>query len=103
MPMEHTNNNGTGAPRALAEALAALDRTLKEERADLAALREHHLAMLGQLKSERAHEHDLAWELEELEHHLRDLLVHREGPPDPLLEREIASLTMRRAAVEESA
>lgn len=100
--MEHTNN-GADAPRALAEALEALDRTLKEERADLAALRERHLAALGQLKSERAHEHDLAWELEELEHHLRDLLAQREGPPDRLLEREIASLMMRRAAVEESA
>ena len=34
---------------------------------------------------------------------MRDLLAQREGPPDPLLEREIASLMTRRAAVEEAA
>jgi methylthioribose-1-phosphate isomerase len=100
--MEPLDDGAAGdSPAALADTLAALERALAEGRAELEALRARHQRALGQLKSERAHATDLAWELEELELRLRDLQSQREGPDDPLLERELASVARRRAEMEE--
>jgi hypothetical protein len=88
-------------PAALTEALARLDHELAQGYARLA---EHHAqrqeALRG-LKSARGVASDLSWELADLEQHLRDLQDQREGPGDALLEREIASVAARRAALEE--
>jgi methylthioribose-1-phosphate isomerase len=95
---------GAGAPSAaLAGMLADLEHTLAAERAAIEGLRAHYQELLRRLKNERAHAHDLAWALEELEQRLRDLEAQREGPPDPLLERELASIAHQRAALEEQA
>ena len=55
-------------------------------------------AALREVKLARAAASDRSWDLADVEQRLRDLKEQREGPGDPLLEREIASLTGRRAA-----
>ncbi len=85
----------------LADTLARIDQQLAAGRAQLQERRDHQRAAIGQLKSVRSTLSDLAWELEELEQRLRDLQAQREGPDDPLVEREVASMLARRAAFEE--
>jgi chromosome segregation ATPase len=92
-----------GEPPGLAEHLERLNQSLEQGRAELAGLHEHLNAVRSQLRSARAHASDLAWELEDLEHHLYDLRRRREGPGDLLLERELASMTQRHAVLEEQA
>lgn len=102
--MEQTSNSGPGEPPAtLIEALVTLEQSLAAGRAELAALRAQYQALLRRLRSERARASDLAWELSELELRLRDLQEQREGPADPLVERELASMAVQRAALEELA
>src|SRR5262245_52534066 len=86
------------------ELLGALDRlnqALATGQAQLQDRRIQQRAAIGRLKGMRGAQSDLAWELEELEQRLRDLQAQREGPNDPLAEREIASIRRRRAALEE--
>src|SRR6266498_3639024 len=87
--------------RELAE---TLDRLNQELAAGQAQLQDRHLqqhAAISRLKDIRGALSDLAWEIEELEQRLRDLQAQREGPDDPLAEREMASIRGRRAALEE--
>jgi chromosome segregation ATPase len=85
----------------LAEALERLNQDLAAGQAQLDERRMHQRAAISRLKSMRGALSDLAWELEELEQRLRDLQAQREGPNDPLAEREIASIRGRRTALEE--
>jgi hypothetical protein len=87
--------------RELAETLDRLNQELAAGQAQIYGRRMQQRAAISQLKGMRGALSDLAWELEELEHHLRDLQAQREGPIDPLAEREIASIRGRRAALEE--
>jgi hypothetical protein len=82
-------------------ALRQIERELADAHARLAEQRELRQAAIRELKLARALASDLSWELADLEQRLRDLLEQREGPGDPLLEREIASLSAARAALEE--
>ena len=87
--------------RELAE---TLDRLNQELAAGQAQLQDRHLQQhtaISRLKDIRGALSDLAWEIEELEQRLRDLQAQREGPDDPLAEREMASIRGRRAALEE--
>jgi len=85
----------------LAEALGRLDRQLAAGREQLQERRNQQRSAIGRLKSVRSTLSDLAWELEELEQRLSDLQAQREGPDDPLVEREVASMISRRSAFEE--
>ncbi|HEX9371436.1 MAG TPA: hypothetical protein VF897_10530 [Roseiflexaceae bacterium] len=99
--MEHAAGHDNQTAQALAETLARLDHELA---AEMARVREREVerdTALSQLKSARAAASDLSWELEDLEQRLSDLKAQREGPRDPLLERELSSLASRRAALEE--
>jgi uncharacterized protein len=72
------------------------------ERDRLRDLRESRRAISSTLKSERAHNTDLHWELEEIEIRLSTLEdTEREGPSDPLVARELTQLRARRAQLEE--
>ncbi|HEU5099377.1 MAG TPA: hypothetical protein VFU22_10180 [Roseiflexaceae bacterium] len=81
--------------------LSQLEQELAEARAHLAEQRGQRQAAIGELKHARAIASDLSWELADLEQRLNDLKAQREGPSDPLVEREIASLSAARAALEE--
>jgi cell division protein FtsB len=96
-PFGYENLSG----RELAEALERLNQELAAGRAQLDQRRIEQRTAIGRLKSMRGALSDLAWELEELEQRLRDLQAQREGPSDPLAEREIASIRGRRAVLEE--
>lgn len=87
--------------RELAETLDRLNRELAAGQAQLHERQTQQRAAISRLKGLRGALSDLAWELEELEQRLRDLQALREGPNDPLVEREIASIRGRRAALEE--
>ena len=93
----HTNTSGS----ASAGALERLDQQLERGRAQLADQQAQRQATLRELKLARAAASDLSWELADVEQRLGDLKAQREGPEDPLMEREIASLASRRAALEE--
>src|SRR6266540_2934176 len=88
--------------RELAETLDRLNQELAAGQAQIYGRRMQQRAAISQLKGMRGALSDLAWELEELEHHLRDLQAQREGPIDPLAEREqvVASLSRRAKAGE---
>jgi predicted nucleic acid-binding Zn-ribbon protein len=90
-----------GEDAALADSLRMLDRELAAGRERRQALREQYRALDSDVKSARALASDLAWEVEDLEQRMRDLAEQRGGPADPLLEREIASIAGRLAALEE--
>jgi chromosome segregation ATPase len=87
--------------RELAKTLERLNQELATGQAQIHERRMQQHAAISRLKSRRGALSDLAWELEELEQRLRDLQAQREGPHDPLAEREIASIRGRRAALEE--
>jgi hypothetical protein len=87
--------------RQRAEALAKLEQELAEGQARLDERRARHQQTNGELKSARALASDLSWELADLEQRLRDLEAQRDGPGDPLLDRELASMAGRRAELEE--
>jgi hypothetical protein len=93
------HNHTSGAARA--QAMEQLEQQLARGRARLAEQQAQRQAVLRELKLARAAASDLSWELADVEQRLRDLKEQREGPEDPLMEREIASLTSRRAALEE--
>lgn len=86
---------------ALAEALAQIERDIAAGDARGVERRARRFESLGDLKSARATASDLSWELEDLEQRLRELLAQREGPGDQLIDRELASMAGRRAALEE--
>ena len=81
--------------------LEEIERELADARTHLAEQREQRQAAIRELKHARAVASDLSWELADLEQRLNDLKAQREGPGDPLVEREIASLSAARAALEE--
>ena len=99
--MDQQSTGSGDEAAALADALSALDRELVARRERHSTLRAELHALASQLKSERAVASDLAWELEDLEQRMRDLAEQRGGPVDTLLERELASIAHRRAALEE--
>ena len=84
-----------------AAALAQIERELAEGQARLSERQLRQRAAISQLKGVRGALSDMAWELEELERRLDELQAQREGPDDPLAERELASMRGRRAALEE--
>jgi hypothetical protein len=94
---EHNNQT---AP-TLAESLARLEQELAQGRARLAAQRTRRQEALREVKIARGVASDLSWELADMEQRLRDLQEQREGPGDPLLERELTSIAGQRAALEE--
>jgi hypothetical protein len=93
------HNNRTDAIRIAA--LAQLEHELADGHAQLADQRVQRQAAVRDVKLARGVASDLSWELADLEQRLRDLKEQREGPRDPLIEREIASLSAARAALEE--
>jgi hypothetical protein len=95
----HDHNQTSGITGA--EAVERLEQQLARGRARLAEQQAQRQVALRELKLARAAASDLSWELADVEQRLRDLKEQREGPEDPLMEREIASLTGRRAALEE--
>ena len=78
----------------LAEELEQIQQRLAARRAQCQALRR-------EVKLARAAANDSSWELADVEQRLRELAEQREGPGDPLLEREIVHLTRQRAQLEE--
>jgi chromosome segregation ATPase len=84
-----------------AEELARLDQALADGQAQLNERRTRRHTAHSDLKSARGQASDLSWELEDLEQRLRDLKGQREGPGDPLLDRELVSIAARRAELEE--
>ena len=78
----------------LAEELEQIQQRLAERRAQCQALRR-------EVKLARAAANDSSWELADVEQRLRELAEQREGPGDPLLEREIVHLTRQRVQLEE--
>jgi hypothetical protein len=78
----------------LGEELEQIQQQLAQQRAQCQTL-------LREVKLARAAANDSAWELADVEQRLRELAEQREGPGDPLLEREITHLSGRRAALEE--
>ena len=84
-----------------AEARERLEQQLSQGRARLAEQHAQRHDALRELKLARAAASDFSWELADVEQRLRDLKEQREGPGDPLMEREIASLNGSRAALEE--
>jgi hypothetical protein len=83
------------------EALEQIQQQLAEGRARLAEQRVQWQALLRDLRLARAAANDRSWELADLEQRLRELNEQREGPGDPLMEREIAQLSGQRAKLEE--
>jgi chromosome segregation ATPase len=94
----HKHNN---SPAELAKQLEELEQQLAAGSARMRERRAQHHAALGQVKVARAGASDLSWELADLEQRLRDLQEQRAGPRDPLLEREFASISGQRGALEE--
>jgi hypothetical protein len=92
-------NNQIDAMRLAA--LKEIEHELADALARLDEQRDQRQAAIRELKLARAVASDLSWELADLEQRLRDLKEQREGPGDPLLEREIASLSAARAVLEE--
>jgi hypothetical protein len=82
-------------------ALEQLEQELARGRARLAEQHTQRQAALREVKLARATASDLSWELADIEQRLHDLKEQREGPGDPLIDREIASLAVARAALEE--
>jgi predicted nucleic acid-binding Zn-ribbon protein len=78
----------------LAEELEQIQQRLVKRRAQCQAL-------LREVKLARAAANDSSWELADVEQRLRELAEQREGPGDPLLEREIVHLTRQCAQLEE--
>ena len=78
----------------LAEELEQMQQRLAERRAQCQALRR-------EVKLARGAANDSSWELADVEQRLRELAEQREGPGDPLLEREIVHLTRQRVQLEE--
>jgi len=78
----------------LANELEQIQQRLDERRAQCQALRR-------EVKLARAAATDSSWELADVEQRLRELAEQREGPGDPLLEREIVHLTRQRVQLEE--
>jgi hypothetical protein len=97
--LEHAHDDMT-ADR-LAKALEQLEQQLAAGRAGVTKQRAQYQAALREAKLARATASDWAWDLADVEQRLRDLNEQREGPGDLLMEREIAHLTGRRAALEE--
>jgi hypothetical protein len=89
------HNNST------AEALEQIQQQLAEGSTRVAMQRAQWQALLREVKLARAAANDSSWELADVEQRLRELAEQREGPGDPLLEREIAQLAGRRAELEE--
>ena len=100
MTEKDSTHANIGAER-MAEALGQIDQQLAEGYAHLAMQRAQYLALLREVKLARAAESDRSWELADVEQRLRDLAEQREGPGDPLMEREIAYLVGRRTKLEE--
>ena len=85
----------------LAEALEQIQQQLTAGRARVAQQRAQCQAVRREIKLARAAASDSSWELADVEQRLRELTEQREGPGDPLLEREIAHLAGQRAKLEE--
>jgi hypothetical protein len=83
------------------EAIERIQQQLAAGSARVAQQRAQWQAVMRELKLARAAANDSSWELADLEQRLRELNEQREGPGDPLLEREIAQLTAQRAQREE--
>jgi hypothetical protein len=96
---DHAHDNIT--VDQLAEALEQIQQQLIEGGALVAQQRAQCQALRREVKLARAAANDSSWELADLEQRLRELTEQREGPGDPLLEREIAHLTGQRAQLEE--
>lgn len=99
--MESSPEQAQGSAADLAAALAQIEHELAEGQARLRERQLGQRAAISQLKGVRGALSDMAWELEELERRLDELQAQREGPDDPLAERELASLRGRRAVLEE--
>jgi chromosome segregation ATPase len=84
-----------------AAALAQIEREIADGQARLRERQLRQRAAISQLKGVRGALSDMAWELEELERRLDELQAQREGPDDPLAERELSSMRGRRATLEE--
>ena len=97
--LDHAHDNTTADK--LAEALEQLQQQLTEGSARLAKQHAQYQAMVREAKLARAAASDRSWDLADVEQRLRDLKEQREGPGDPLMEREIANLTARCAQLEE--
>lgn len=99
--MESFFTSGHHSAQELRVALALLDRELEAGQAQVRERLAQQRSAISQLKSVRGALSDLAWEIEELDLRLRDLQAQRDGPHDPLVEREVASMLSRRAGMEE--
>ena len=97
--LDHAHDNM--AADRLAEALEQLQQQLAEGSARLTNQRAQCQASRREVKLARAAASDSSWDLADVEQRLRDLEDRREGPGDPLMEREIAHLTGQRAKLEE--
>lgn len=95
--------SATSASTVLTERMAMIGRLLAQGQAALIALQARYSARLSQLKSERAHAHDLAWELEDLEQRMLDLRAHATEDSAIALAQELTSILERRALLEEQA
>ena len=102
---DHAHNDMTRGERLtearLTEALEQIQQQLAEGSARLAEQRAQWQALIRDLKLARGAANDSSWELADLEQRLRELNEQREGPGDPLMEREIAQLSGQRAKLEE--
>ena len=78
----------------LAEELEQIEQQLVKQRAQ-------YQGLLREARLARAAANDSSWELADVEQRLRELAEQREGPGDPLLEREIVHLTRQSAQLEE--
>lgn len=96
---DHAHDNIT--VDRLTNALEQIQKQLAEGSAHVAQQRAQWQAMLREVKLARAAANDSSWELADVEQRLHELAEQREGPGDPLLEREIAHLTGQRAKLEE--
>jgi len=99
--MESSSEREQSSAAKLAATLAQIEREIAEGQARLRDRQLRQRAAISQLKGVRGALSDMAWELEELERRLGELQAQREGPDDPLVERELASMRGRRAALEE--
>ena len=78
----------------LAEELEQIEQQLVKQRAQ-------YQSLLREARLARAAANDSSWELADVEQRLRELAEQREGPSDPLLEREIVQLTRQSVQLEE--
>ena len=78
----------------LAEELEQIEQQLVKQRAQ-------YQSLLREARLAHAAANDSSWELADVEQRLRELAEQREGPGDPLLEREIVHLTRQSAQLEE--